>query len=126
MANLKDLENYLHTIAESEKNGGILDIPTEAMHILALCNDIRITMINEVNKELGCNIDFEQSEEITILHDFANWLTTATAHVTPKVQIKKYLEYKGYAKYCTCLNQVPKPISDTDCECFNCGKIIKY
>lgn len=27
--------------------------------------------------------------------------------------------------YCCCLNQLPKPISNTEYECFNCGKEIK-
>jgi len=27
--------------------------------------------------------------------------------------------------YCCCANQMPKPISDTEYECFNCGKEIK-
>jgi len=59
MANLTDLQNRLQTIAEAEKNGGILDIPTEAIQILAMCNSIRIEMINEM-----CDgLDPEQCDE---------------------------------------------------------------
>ena len=59
MANLTDLQNRLQTIAEAEKNGGILDIPTEAIQILAMCNSIRIEMINEMCE----GIDPEQCDE---------------------------------------------------------------
>lgn len=59
MANLTDLQNRLQTVAEAEKNGGILDIPTEAIQILAMCNSIRIEMINEMCE----GIDPEQCDE---------------------------------------------------------------
>ena len=89
MANLKDLENHLRTIAEAEKNGGILDIPTEAIQILAMCNSIRIEMINEMCEGL----DPEQCDEQLFIQlvsgcyldiDEQNTALTAIAHAKKK------------------------------------------
>ena len=96
MADLKDLENHIHTIAEAEKKGGILDIQTEAIHILSLCNNIRISMINEVIEDIDCNIDVEQADDITMLLDFQMFAKRISKgfFTIPDNIIHEYLKYK--------------------------------
>ncbi len=98
MANLTDLQNRLQTIAEAEKNGGILDIPTEAIQILAMCNSIRIEMINEMCEGLDPEQCDEQlfiqlvSNRRRLLIAFADAWNSCDASLIEYDFIDKYLE----------------------------------
>ena len=104
MANLTDLQNRLQTIAEAEKNGGILDIPTEAIHILAMCNSIRIEMINEMCE----GIDPEQCDEQL----FIQLVSKAKRTVCDMPQVSKCVARKEIAE---CTLKYKCPFKQTDC-----------